>query len=166
MRVRVTNIPKILKPGAGRMLREELEKAADHVGHAVKSRVQTEIHASKPYAPIDEGALVTGVAPIVTGLKVRVAPSPVTQPYAIVQEKGRTAGAPGPPLAPILAWVERKLGKSGAEARRAAGAIRKKLHEKGMPGRGFFARARAATRKLSKPFVLAAVSRWKRRVKA
>ncbi len=52
-------------------------------------------------------------------------------PFALVIEKGRRPNRPGPPLAPILEWVEGKLGLSGDEAKEAAFHIREKIHRKG-----------------------------------
>lgn len=63
-------------------------------------------------------------------------------PYAGVIELGRRPGRPGPPFAPILEWVRRKLVPNGKivpregetmeeAARSAAFAIRKTIHEKG-----------------------------------
>lgn len=56
-------------------------------------------------------------------------------PYAPTIEWGRRPNRPGPPLAPIRAWVERKLGLIGDEADRAAFAIRRHLHLHGSPPR-------------------------------
>lgn len=52
-------------------------------------------------------------------------------PYAAVIEYGRRPGRPGPPLAPILAWVQRKLGVRGADAYPIALAIRQRIHDRG-----------------------------------
>lgn len=52
-------------------------------------------------------------------------------PYALVIEKGRRPNRPGPPLLPIQLWVQKKLGLSGAEAKDAAFAIRRHIHEEG-----------------------------------
>jgi hypothetical protein len=100
----------------------------------------------------------------VDGLSVTVAPSPVTRPYALVQEVGRRPNQPGPPIEPILAWVKRKFGVSGKEATSRAYLVARKLHRKGMPGKGFFSRAREVSGKLARPFVLAAIRRWAGRV--
>jgi hypothetical protein len=51
--------------------------------------------------------------------------------YAGVIELGRRPMRRGPPLAPILGWVQRKLGLSGAEADRAAFLIRRAIHIRG-----------------------------------
>jgi len=60
-------------------------------------------------------------------------------PYAGVIEFGRRPGRPGPPLAPILAWVESKLVRGGEvaeeDARSVAFAIRAKIHRDGTPPR-------------------------------
>jgi hypothetical protein len=165
MRIRVTNVPTMLEPEAARVLHEELTLATRQIGAAVSSAVKVEMASSKPYPPIDTGVLRVGIAPVlVSPLKVSIAPAPVTNAYAIVQELGRRAGQPGPPLAPILAWVKRKLGLSGSEAKSAAYAIRRKLHFKGMPGRFFFKAVRARTPKIAGALVRAAVARWRRRV--
>ena len=56
-------------------------------------------------------------------------------PYAPVIEHGRRPGRPGPPLAPILEWVNRKLVANGEvkpeEAKSVAWAIRNSIHAKG-----------------------------------
>lgn len=44
-------------------------------------------------------------------------------PYAAVIERGRRPGRPGPPLAPILAWVNRKLVANGQVDAKAAYAV-------------------------------------------
>ena len=56
-------------------------------------------------------------------------------PYAPTIEYGRRPGRPGPPLAPILGWVERKLVRGGAvppgAAYPVAVAIREHIHRRG-----------------------------------
>lgn len=56
-------------------------------------------------------------------------------PYADVIEHGRRPGRPGPPLAPIEEWVERKLVPNGLveakDAKSVAYAIRRSIHIKG-----------------------------------
>jgi hypothetical protein len=56
-------------------------------------------------------------------------------PYAAVIEHGRRPGRPGPPLAPIRAWVHRKLVMTGEippeDEDSVAFAIRQKIHVKG-----------------------------------
>lgn len=58
-----------------------------------------------------------------------------TAPYAGIIEHGRRPNRPGPPLAPILGWVMRKLVRSGevteAEAPGVAFLIRRSIHEHG-----------------------------------
>ncbi len=58
-----------------------------------------------------------------------------TAPYAGIIEHGRRPNRPGPPLAPILGWVMRKLVRSGeiteAEAPGVAYVIRRHIHENG-----------------------------------
>jgi hypothetical protein len=54
-------------------------------------------------------------------------------PYAAVIEHGRRPMRPGPPYAPILAWVQSKLGMRGKAAERAAWAIRAAIHRRGTP---------------------------------
>jgi len=44
-------------------------------------------------------------------------------PYAAVIERGRRPGRPGPPLAPIFAWVNRKLVPNGQVDPKAAFAV-------------------------------------------
>lgn len=51
--------------------------------------------------------------------------------YASVIEHGRRPGRPGPPLAPILLWVNRKLGVRGPAGDRLAWAIRNAIHRRG-----------------------------------
>jgi hypothetical protein len=62
-------------------------------------------------------------------------------PYAPVIEHGRR---PGPPYAPILAWVRRKLVANGQvapdDAASVAFAIRASIHKKGSPPRKILAR--------------------------
>jgi hypothetical protein len=56
-------------------------------------------------------------------------------PHAAVIEHGRRPGRPGPPYAPILEWVERKLVGNGEvapeDAKGVAYAIRQKIHDEG-----------------------------------
>ena len=52
-------------------------------------------------------------------------------PYAGVIEYGRRPGKPGPPLTPILEWVERKLELPPGAAWVVAKTIRDRIHEKG-----------------------------------
>jgi len=58
-----------------------------------------------------------------------------TAPYAGIIEHGRRPNRPGPPLAPILGWVMRKLVRSGevteADAPGVAFLIRRRIHENG-----------------------------------
>lgn len=60
-------------------------------------------------------------------------------PYAGVIEYGRRPGRPGPPLAPILEWVERKLVANGevemGDAEWVARLIRNHIHIHGTPPR-------------------------------
>lgn len=59
-------------------------------------------------------------------------------PYAGVIEFGRRPGRPGPPLQPILDWVDSKLVRNGSiepeEAEDVAHAIRWSIHVKGSIG--------------------------------
>jgi hypothetical protein len=63
-----------------------------------------------------------------------------TAPYADVIEYGRRPNRPGPPLAPILAWVERKLVANGEvapdEAKHVAILIRQHIHTHGTKPKG------------------------------
>ncbi len=60
-------------------------------------------------------------------------------PHAATIEFGRRPGRPGPPLAPILEWVQRKLVANGevdaSEAEGVAWAIRNAIHRRGTPPR-------------------------------
>ena len=168
MRIRLDSVPPIMGPDGARLLREELTKARDQVGAVYSSEVVTKIHETKPFKPIDQGTLHSGIraVPMAGTLKIEVTPSPVTERYAVVQALGRRPGQPGPPVAPILAWVQRKFGESGALAKSHAFAVARKLHRTGMVGRYFFKRAResVAAKKKATLLVQAAVRRWKRRV--
>ena len=61
-------------------------------------------------------------------------------PYAGIIEYGRRPGRPGPPLQPILDWVNRKLVPNGVvepdEAEEAAKRIRDHIHIHGTKPRG------------------------------
>ena len=84
-------------------------------------------------------------------------------PYAGIIENGRRPGAPGPPLAPILAWVRRKglkpLTKTGRKSRRKkatdaelegiAWAIRNSIHVNGTKPRLI---GKKAAKKIGKNF--------------
>lgn len=78
----------------------------------------------------DTGAYVRGFEAEPTPDGVRVVNH---APHALTIEYGRRPGQPGPPLQPILEWVQRKLGLQGEEAQRAAFVIRQKIHEEGSP---------------------------------
>lgn len=67
-------------------------------------------------------------------------------PYAAVIEYGRRPGRPGPPLAPILGWVQRKLGVKGAEAYPVAVAIQRRIHDRGTKPRRILLRSLAPLR--------------------
>jgi len=60
--------------------------------------------------------------------------------YAPIVEVGRRPGK-RPPLAPILLWVQRKLGLSGTEAQQAAFLITRKIGARGTVGAHMFERA-------------------------
>ena len=66
-------------------------------------------------------------------------------PHSGVIEHGRRAGAPGPPLQPILDWVLRKLVPEGTvldyEAEEVAFLIRRAIHENETPPRAIMLRA-------------------------
>jgi len=195
VKVTVQNVPAVLTQEGQRMLTEELVKARDQTLKLYRSTVVKKINETQPFAPVDTGTLRTGIwsmpLPLSLGrIEGWVIPSPVSQPYAVVMELGRRPGRPGPPLAPILAWVKRKglagtfsikRGKTGHASRRRVGgaktkaaqdmraavAIRKSIHEKGTKGRFFFRRAKADTvaREKARGLVQAAIRRWKRRLK-
>jgi hypothetical protein len=57
------------------------------------------------------------------------------QPYAIIVERGRRAGARQPPVAALVPWVRDKFGLRGAEARRVAFLVARKISERGIAGR-------------------------------
>lgn len=59
------------------------------------------------------------------------------RPYAPVIELGRRAGARMPPVAPLAAWVHRKLRPEGGPAAEAAIAlaIARKIKARGIPGK-------------------------------
>ncbi len=168
MKIRVTNIPGALGPENARILAEELMKARDQIGSLYAGAVKTEIKATEPYPPIDMGTLMTGIAatPVSGKLKTSVAPSPVTNPYAVVMEMGRRPNQPGPPLDPILDWVQRKFGLSGKKADSAAFLVRRKIHRRGIKPRFFFQRARRSKQvrdqavSLSRAAVRRARKRW------
>jgi len=170
MKIKVTHVPPILDPKSksGQVWGEEMLKARDQIGGVYRTATIMAIKGTKPFAPIGEsGNLINGIGTTVTGPKsIRVVPSPVTNPYAVVQELGRRPRQPGPPLAPILAWVKYKFGVSGKEADSIAFLVRRKLHNKGMKGRFFFRRTRRdiKARKLSESLVRAAIRRWAKRV--
>lgn len=170
MRIRTTNVPPIMGPEGERALRRELLLARDQIGALYRSGVVQEINASSPYPPVDEGTLRSGIAAVVPDpnrIRVTVAPSQVTQPYAIVQELGRRPGQPGPPYDPILAWVRRKgIQFDGMDDEQTAAVVQRKLHRKGMVGRFFFRRARQSKRlrDMAKALIRAAIRRFARRV--
>jgi hypothetical protein len=167
MRIKVTGIPPLLTREAPAILREELMLARDQVGGETRKAVVEAIHTSKPREPVDEGTMVAGISfvPVTGQLKGRVAPHPATETVALVQELGRRPGQPGPPLQPIERWARRRLGLSGSALARAARAIARKIHLKGFPGRGFFARARKIRTLHQKAIALvrAAIRRFARR---
>jgi len=163
----VTHVPPILKPEGVKVFHEEMELATTQVLGEYRAAVVGKIEDTKPHKPVDEDTLRGGISISRTGpLDGIVTTSPLSHPYDVVQELGRRPGQPGPPLAPILAWVKRKGIATGKEAERAARAIARKLHLKGMPGRFFFRRARAdrAVREKAMALVRAGIRRWKRRV--
>jgi hypothetical protein len=65
-------------------------------------------------------------------------------PHAPTLEYGRRPNRPGPPLAPILEWVERKLVGNGEvapeDALHVARAIQAKIHREGSPAHHILAR--------------------------
>jgi hypothetical protein len=67
-----------------------------------------------------------------------------TAPYAAILEYGRRPGRPGPPLSPILGWVERKLVRGGtlpaSAAYPVAVAIREHIHRRGTKPRRILAK--------------------------
>ncbi len=168
MKITITNIPPALNPDeAVPILREELQKATLQVGSECRKSVILAIDETKPHAPVDENTMRGGVVFVPTEpLSGVVTVTPLSQPYAVVQELGRRPGQPGPPLAPILSWVLRKGIASGKDAKRAAFLIRRKLHVKGMTGRHFFKRGRSrkAAHVKALALVKAALRRFARRV--
>lgn len=69
--------------------------------------------------------------------------------YAPVLEVGRRPGK-RPPIAPILLWVRRKLGKTGAEATQVAYLVARKIGARGYPGKFMFQRAAVALEPLAR----------------
>lgn len=54
-------------------------------------------------------------------------------PHADAIEYGRRPGRPGPPIAPIRTWVERKIAPPPEELEQVAWAVRNKIHHDGSP---------------------------------
>lgn len=88
-------------------------------------------------------------------------------PYAPVLEYGRRPGAPGPPLAPILDWVESKLVRNGdvepGDAWWVAERIRAHIHRHGSPPRGVLF---DTTKAMKKHFREEAMKRLRRKFRA
>jgi hypothetical protein len=63
------------------------------------------------------------------------------QKYAEVIEKGRDPGKAWPPEGVLLRWIEVKMGLSGEEAKRVEFLVRRKIGQKGFPGRHMFEHA-------------------------
>jgi len=97
-----------------------------------------------PLAPINVGALRQSIQTSVTGTNADITGrvfSPLA--YAVPVEEGSRPH--WPPPGPILLWVTRKLGKTGAEARSVAFLVARKISRQGTPAFKFFARGIAAT---------------------
>jgi hypothetical protein len=129
-RITFRDLPQALKE-ATRHIREQVEAAAlDTVSYGAQHAVAL---------TNDKGLVDTGYykehwqfAPIPGGGELRN-----DAPYAAPIEYGRRPGRPGPPLAPILEWVERKLVGNGdvdpGDALDVALRIRSKIHKHGTP---------------------------------
>jgi len=92
-----------------------------------------------PLAPVNVGALRQSIQTNVTGTSANVTGkvfSPLA--YAVPVEAGSRPHFP--PLDPIRLWVERKLGKSGAEARSVAFLVARKISRVGTKATRFFER--------------------------
>jgi hypothetical protein len=73
------------------------------------------------------------------GARAQVIGSPLF--YAPIVEVGRRAGQRPPPMPPMLLWVRRKLGLSGAQAAHVAFLVARKIGRRGTPGAFMFQRA-------------------------
>ena len=61
--------------------------------------------------------------------------------YAAIVERGRAPGRTPPPTAPVLLWVQRKLGLTGPAALHAAYLIARKIGRRGTVGAYYFRHA-------------------------
>lgn len=90
-----------------------------------------------PLVPVNTGTLRQGVQTEVTGTAVDLTGRVFNPlPYAVPVETGTVPHFP--PIDPIQLWVERKLGKSGAEARSVAFLIARKISVQGTKATRFF----------------------------
>jgi len=129
----------IRKPGQiGALLRRQLERDRDLVARVALETAQRGL--AKAIAETDRQGLVDRGTFKLSWKAERVPGGAELRndaPYAAVIEYGRRPGRPGPPLAPILAWVHRKLVANGQvqekDAEEAARDIRDKIHFAGSP---------------------------------
>lgn len=95
-----------------------------------------EIDSAQPYPAVDTGELRRSVE---TEFDEDGATVAVTAPHAVFMEYGTRPFTP--PLAPLVAWVERKGMANGPDAIRVARAIQRKIAREGIAPRNFFAKA-------------------------
>lgn len=120
----------------GRVLRKRLEADADLARKAALEAAQRGVadvvEATNKKGVVDTGHYKRSWRAVPTDEGAELVND---TPYASVIEYGRRPGAPGPPVAPILDWVRRKLVPEGAvepeDAERVAHAIRNAIHKHG-----------------------------------
>ena len=128
----------IRKPGQiGALLRRQLERDRDLVARVALETAQRGL--AKAIAETDRQGLVDRGTFKLSWKAERVPGGAELRndaPYAAVIEYGRRPGRPGPPLAPILAWVHRKLVANGqVQEVRGDGVVGEQPYLE--PGQGF-----------------------------
>lgn len=127
-----------------RVLGEDIRAMEEHLRETLTMEIVLEAEYRAIQGTNDRGAVHLGAFKL--GWHHRKIPGGAELyndvPYAGVIEYGRRPGRPGPPFAPILEWVTRKLVPNGKivpkegetmeqAARSAAFAMRRTIHEKG-----------------------------------
>lgn len=124
---------------------EAARRALLAAAETCRTEVIKAIHATKPYAPIDQGWLNDPNRGWEVGEKADRAFLESRAPHAAFIEFGTKPH--WAPLAPLKAWAERKLRAKfrpkdrAAAADRLAYAVQRKIAERGTEGRFFFRRA-------------------------
>ena len=121
-----------LRAGLAQLSDDEIKQRMEVATDASMQMIRGEIVRRLPVnTGLLRGSVSTSLSSTPFGVKGEVF-SPLV--YAVVVERGRRPSGSYPPRAPIVLWIQRKLGKTRAEAEALYYVIARKIAWKGIKG--------------------------------